>query len=142
LRGYDAGKKINGIKRHVLVDTLGMVLAVMILPANVQDRDAGLDLLDAQRGRWPRLRRVFADGGYAGKLVTYIAVLCEWVLDIVKRSDDQQGFAVIRKRWIVERTFSWLDKCRRLSKDYERLPESSTAMVQLSMIGLMPEKVS
>ena len=142
MRGYDAGKKINGIKRHLLVDTLGMVLAVLVLPADVQDRKGGLILLADERGRWPRLQRVFADGGYAGKLVTSIAVLCNWVLDIVKRSHDQKGFAVIRKRWIVERTFSWINNCRRLSKDYERLPESSTAMVQMSMIGLMLRRLA
>ena len=142
MRGYDAGKKINGIKLHLLVDTLGMVLAVLVLPADVQDRDGGLILLADERGRWPRLQRVFSDGGYAGKLVTSIAVLCNWVLDIVKRSDDKKGFAVIRKRWIVERTFSWINNCRRLSKDYERLPESSTAMVQMSMIGLMLRRLA
>jgi putative transposase len=141
-RGYDAGKKIKGTKRHLLVDTLGLVLAVMVLPASVQDRDGGLLLLAQERGKWPRLTRIYADGGYAGQLVPMIAVLCGWLLDIVKRSDDARGFQVIRKRWIVERTFSWLDKCHRLSKDYERLQETSENIVRSAMINLMLHRLA
>lgn len=114
----------------------------MVLPACVQDRDGGLLLLAREQGNWPRLRCVFADGGYAGALVEKVAILCNWLLDIVKRSDCAKGFEVIRKRWIVERTFSWLDKCRRLSKDYERLAETSEAWVHVAMINLMLHRLS
>ncbi len=114
----------------------------MVLPASYQDRDGGLLLLAGQRDKWPRLRRIYADGGYAGELVLMIAALCDRLLDIVRRSEDAKGFQVIRKRWIVERTFSWMDKCRRLSKDYERLSETSAAMVHLAMINLMLHRLA
>ncbi len=114
----------------------------MVLPACVQDRDGGLLLLHGEREKWPRLRRVWADGGYAGALVESVAILCDWLLDIVRRNPDAKGFEVIRKRWIVERTFSWLDKCRRLSKDYERLRETSEAWVHVAMIGLMLRRLA
>lgn len=114
----------------------------MVLPASIQDRDGGLLLLTEERGKWPRLTCIYADGGYAGQLVLMIAVLCDWLLDIVKRSDDAKGFQVIRKRWIVERTFSWLDKCHRLSKDYERLQETSENMVRIAMINLMLHRLA
>jgi putative transposase len=136
LRGFDAGKKVKGVKRHIMVDTLGLVLDVMVTPANWQDRQGGLVLMGGNRGRWPRLRKVFADAGYAGQLVDGIRTLCGWELEIVKRSD-LPGFHVSPKRWIVERTFAWLDKCRRLSKDYERLLHTSRSMVHLAMIRVM-----
>lgn len=141
-RGYDAGKKVKGIKRHLLVDTLGLVLAVMVLAADVQDRDGGLLLLHRERGNWPRLTCVYADAGYAGELVWKVAVLCDWLLDIVKRPTRTKGFQVIRKRWIVERTFSWMDKGRRLSKDYERLTQTSEAWVHVAMINLMLHRLA
>src|SRR5690606_20557530 len=109
LCGYDAGKKVKGIKRHLLVDTLGLVLSARVMPASIQDRDGGFLVLGEQRGKWPELRRVYADGGYSEKLVEKVANFCDWLLDIVKRSDKAEGFKVIRKRWIVERTFAWLD---------------------------------
>lgn len=114
----------------------------MILPASVQDRDGGLLLLAEHRGRWPRLRRIYADGGYAGELVGKVALLCDWLLDIVRRNDEGKGFRVIRKRWIVERTFSWIDKCRRLSKDYERLRETSEGFVHVAMINLLLHRLA
>lgn len=125
------------MKRHILVDTMGLLMAVMILPADIQDRDGGLLLLGDQRGRWPRLQRVYADGGYAGVLGIVVKTLCKWKLVIVPRRLDQKGFEVLPKRWIVERTFAWLDKCRRLSKDYERLVQTSTSLIQIAMTRLM-----
>ncbi len=100
-RGYDAGKKINGIKRHLLVDTLGMVLAVMILTADIQDRDGARELLEKTKAKYPRLQKIWADGGYASTLIGWVKQLCGWVLEIVKRNDTAKSFAVLPHRWIV-----------------------------------------
>jgi putative transposase len=133
LRGYDAGKKIKGLKRHLLVDTLGLIVIVMVLTAGQPDRDGARVVLTKMRNRLPRLKKIWADGGYAGNLVDWVKDLCGWVLEIVKRSDTAQGFEVVHHRWIVERTLGWLNRARRLSKDYERLPTSAEAMVYLAM---------
>jgi len=122
VRGYDAGKKVNGRKRHLLVDTLGLVLMVIVHAANVQDRDGAKWLLEKVKGRFPRLRLIWADGGYAGQFVDWVKTVCQRVLEIVKRSDEVPGFQVLPHRWVVERTFGWLGRYRRLSKDYEGLP--------------------
>lgn len=114
----------------------------MVLPASIQDRDGALLLLDRERERWPGLERIYADGGYGGKLVEKVKLLFDRLLEIVRRSDEAKGFHVIRKRWIVERTFSWLDKCRRLSKDYERLAETSEGFVHVAMINLMLHRLA
>jgi putative transposase len=142
MRGYDAGKKVNGIKRHLLVDTLGLVLAVMVLTANIQDRDGARTLLEQVKGKLPRLKKIWADGGYAGTLVDWVKSVCGWVLEIVKRSDTAQGFELLPHRWIVERTLGWLNRSRRLSKNYERLSTSSEAMVYLAMLPLMTKRLA
>lgn len=142
LRGYDAGKKVNGIKRHVLVDTLGLVLAVVVLTASIQDRDGARTLLEKVKGKLPRLKKIWADGGYAGTLVDWVKSVCGWVLEIVKRSDTAKGFKVLPHRWIVERTLGWLNRTRRLSKNYERLSASSEAMVYLAMLPLMTKRLA
>lgn len=141
-RGYDAGKKINGIKRHLLVDTLGMVLTVMILTADVQDRDGARKLLEKIKTRFPRLQKIWADGGYAGTLIDWVKQLCGWALEIVKRSDTAKGFAVLPHRWIVERTFGWFNRYRRLSKHYEGLAVSGEAMIYIAMITLMTKRLT
>jgi putative transposase len=141
-RGYDAGKKIKGRKRHILVDTLGLLLIVVVHVANIQDRDGARLVLDKARGFLPRLLLIWADGGYAGQLVEWVATQCHWVLEIVKRSDDVKGFKVLPKRWIVERTLAWLSHCRRLSKDYERLAETSEALIYAAMIRLMIKRLA
>jgi len=141
-RGYDAGKKITGLKRHGWVDTLGLILIVMVLTAEQQDRDGARVVLTKMRDRLPRLKKIWADGGYAGKLVDWVKDLCGWVLEIVKRSDTAQGFEVIPHRWMVERTLGWLNRARRLSKDYERLPASAEAMVYLAMMPLMAKRLA
>jgi putative transposase len=141
VRGYDAGKKVNGRKRHLLVDTLGLVLMVIVHAANIQDRDGAKLLLERVQGRFPRLRLIWADGGYAGKLIDWVKTVFNWVLEIVKRSDDVKGFQVLPHRWVVERTFGWLGRYRRLSKDYEGLPESSEAMIYIAMIHLMVRRL-
>lgn len=141
LRGFDAGKKVKGVKRHVIVDTLGLVPDAIVTPADWQDRDGGLVLIGSNEGRWARLQTIFADAGYAGKLVERVELLCGWQLEIVKRSD-LPGFQVARKRWIVERTLAWLGKCRRLSKDYERLFHTSRSLIHVAMIGLMVRRLT
>jgi putative transposase len=141
-RGYDAGKKIKGIKRHILVDTLGLLLKVMVLTAGQQDRDGARVILLKVQGCFPRLRKIWADGGYAGKLVDWVKAVCGWVLEIVKRSDTAKGFEVVPHRWIVERTFGWLNRARRLSKDYERLTAAGEAMVYLAMLPLMTKRLA
>ena len=142
-RGFDAGKLTKGRKRHVLVDTLGLLLLVVVHAADIQDRDGARLVLAKIKGRFPRLKRIWADAGYAGpKLGDWIAQCFRWVLDIVKRSDHAQGFEVLPKRWIVERTFGWLNWSRRLSKDYERLPETSEAWICIAMTQLMLRRLA
>jgi putative transposase len=140
-KGYDAGKRVKGTKRHILVDTLGLLLIVKVLSADVQDRDGAKMLLSEIKEQMPRLRLIWADGGYRGKLIEWVAVQCLWILEIVKRNDHEKVFKVLPKRWIVERTFSWLNRNRRLSKDYERKIESSEAWIYLSMSILMLKRI-
>lgn len=137
-RGYDAGKKINGRKRHLLVDTLGLVLRVMVLPANIQDRDGAKQLLAAFFGRSPRRRvkHLWADGGYAGTLVEWARTLWHCTIAIVKRSE-LHTFRGLPRRWVVERTFGWLGRYRRLNRDYERQARTGETMVYVAMIQLM-----
>jgi putative transposase len=141
-RGYDAGKKVKGRKRHLLVDTMGLVLLVVVHAASVQDRDGAKLLLAKAHGLFPRLQRIWADGGYAGKLIAWVQQTCGWVLEIIKRNDVVKGFRLLPRRWVVERTFGWLGRYRRLSKDYERLPESSAAMVYWAMTRLMARRLT
>jgi putative transposase len=114
-----------------------MILCVVVHSAAVQDRDGAKLVLEKLVGTFGRLKLIWADGGYAGQLIEWARTLGHWTLQIVKRSDDVKGFKVLPKRWIVERTFAWLGKYRRLSKDYESLTESSEAMIRIAMINLM-----
>jgi putative transposase len=141
-RGYDAGKKIKGIKRHVVVDTLGLVVAVVVHTAALQDRDGAKLVLAKMQGRCPRLTLLWADGGYAGKLVGWVQTVCGWMLQIVKRTDNLRGFVVLPRRWVVERTFGWMVQYRRLSKDYEFHPETSETMIHVAMIHLMLRRLA
>lgn len=120
-----------------MVDTLGLLIAVVVHAANIQDRDGAKLVLAKLKGICPRLQLIWADGGYAGKLIEWVKEFGNWVLEIVKRCDDMTGFVILPRRWVVERTFAWLGKYRRLSKDYETLPETSEAMIQIAMINLM-----
>ena len=141
--GYDAGKKIKGIKRHIVVDTLGMVLAAEIQPANVQDRDGALPVLKEARRVFVFVKKIFADGGYQGQATaTAVAALGEWELEIVKRSDCAKGFVILPKRWIVERTFGWFGRCRRLAKHFECLTRTALAFLRLAMIRLMVRRLA
>lgn len=136
-RGYDAGKKVTGRKRHIVVDTIGLLLAVVVHAASIQDRDGAKPVLAKLKDRFPRLKLIWADGGYAGQLIAWVWELGGWLLEIVRRSEDSQGFEVLPRRWVVERTLAWLGRSRRLSKDYEALPETSEAWVHIAMIHLM-----
>ena len=124
------------------MDTLGLIHAVVVHAASVQDRDGAKLALAKLRGKCPRLTLLWADGGYAGKLVDWVQEKCGWALEIVKRSDDAVGFQVLPKRWIVERTFGWLGRFRRLSKDYEATTESSEAWVTIAMINVMVRRLA
>jgi putative transposase len=142
IRGYDAGKKIKGRKRHLIVDTIGMVLMVVVHSADIQDRDGAKLVLQKIRGCFERLQIIWADGGYAGQLIEWVKITISCILQILKRSDTAKGFEVLPKRWIVERTFGWIGRYRRLSKDYEQLVESSECMVYLAMINLMLHRLA
>jgi len=137
-RGYDAGKNVNGRKRHVLVDTLGLVLMVLVLPANLQDRDAARQLLAKFFGRKSRrrLKHIWADGGYAGALVGLALKLWRCTVEIVKRTQTHT-FRVLHRRWVVERTFGWLGRYRRHNRDYERQAATGEVIVYVAMIRLM-----
>ncbi len=121
---------------------MGLILAVVVHAANVQDRDGAKLVLGKLRGLYPRLKLIWADGGYAGKLVDWTKTLGGWVLEIVKRNDDVIGFVVLPKRWIVERTFGWIGRYRRMSKDYEMLPASGEAMILIVMINVMLHRLA
>ena len=121
----------------MVVDTLGLVLAVVVHAANIQDRDGAKLVLAKLVGHSSRLKLIWADGGYAGQLIDWARRMGRWALEIVKRNDDVSGFVVLPKRWIVERTFAWLNRYRRLSKDYETLTDSSENVIYLAMIHLM-----
>jgi putative transposase len=141
-RGYDAGKCIKGRKRHILVDSMGLLLFALVLTANIQDRDGAKLLFAKIKEGFPRLKLVWADGGYAGKLVGWVKQFCHWVLEIVKRTDDMKGFVLLPHRWVVERTFGWLNRWRRLSKDYERLTDTSEALIYATMSRLMVRRLA
>ena len=141
--GYDAGKKIKGRKRHIITDTLGLMLFIIVHTADIQDRDGAPELLKAIRHRFPWLRHVFADGGYAGeKLRGALKGNGEWTIEIIKRSDTAEGFEVLPRRWVVERTFAWLGRCRRLAKDWEQSLDSSTAWALVASIRLLTRRLA
>ena len=125
-----------------MVDTLGLIIAVVVHAGNIQDRDGAKLVMAKLLGLFPRLKLIWADGGYAGQRVGWAAAFGQWVLEIVKRSDDVKGFKLLPHRWVVERTFGWLGRYRRHSKDYEYLTDSSEAMLKISMINLMLHRLS
>jgi putative transposase len=129
----------------VLVDTLGLVLAVVVHAANIQDRDGAKLVLDRLRHQFSRLRCIWADGGYTGQLVTWVRQLRVWRklrLEIVSRPEGTKGFVLLPKRWVVERTFAWLERYRRLSKDYEFLTQTSETLIHVAMINLMVRRLA
>lgn len=134
-RGYDAGKKVKGRKRHISVDTLGNLLEVVVHAANIQDRDGAMLLLyklpETVRAH---IQKIWADGGYAGQLVDWVRHNLDMILEIVEKAPDQKGFQLLPRRWVVERTFAWFGRYRRLSKDYEQDPASSESVVYIASI--------
>jgi transposase len=134
---------IKGKKRHILVDTLGLLLHALVTSADVQDRDGGLMVLSTMFGQFPFLEKLFADSAYAGPLFHdgLASVMPGLVTEIVRRSDRAKGFVVVHKRWIVERTIGWLGRCRRLAKDWENLNRNALAFLRLASIRLMLRKL-
>jgi len=143
IRGFDAGKKINGRKRHAVVDTIGLLFGLVVHTADIQDRDGAPMVLKSIRNACPWLRHIFADGGYAGpKLRGALDRVGEWTIQIVKRSDTARGFEVLPRRWVVERTFAWLGRCRRLAKDWEQSIASSEAWINVAHIRLTTRRLA
>jgi putative transposase len=141
-RGYDAAKKVMGRKRHIAVDTQGLLLGVVVHAASIQDADGADGLLRRVKPLYCWLRTVFADGGYNRVAALLACFLLGLTLVIVRRDPGTKGFVVLSRRWVVERTLSWLGRWRRLSKDYEHLPEVSEAMITLAMIRLMVHRLA
>ena len=141
--GYDAGKKVKGKKRHVLVDTQGLMLHAIVTAADIQDRDGGAWLLGTLFGLYPFLLKLYADGGYQGPefRASVRAILSQVDVEIVKRSDRAKGFVVLPKRWVVERTLAWLNRCRRLSKDWENLNHKARAFLMMASIRFMVRRL-
>jgi transposase len=142
-RGFDAGKKIKGRKRHIVTDTEGHLVGLQVHPADIQDRDGAVGVLASIRKLYPWLRHVFADGGYAGdKLKDALAGLGRWTIEIVRRCDTAKDFVLLPRRWVVERTFAWLNRCRRLAKDFEVTIQSAVAWVFIAHIRRLTRRLA
>jgi len=143
--GYDAGKQIKGRKRFMTVDTLGLVLRVWVTAANVSERQGGQHVLERvkQMGKSvSRLHTIWVDGGFSGpNFMMAVMDICRWMVQVVLRPEQTQGFVLLPKRWVVERTFGWLMGCRRLVRDYETLPETSETLIYLAMIRIMVKRL-
>ena len=143
IRGYDAGKKIKGRKRHIVTDTLGLLIGLLVHGADVQDRDGAPAVLKSIRHGFPWLRHVFADGAYGGpKLRGALEKIGDWTVEIIKRSDAAKGFEVLPRRWVVERTFAWLGRGRRLAKDWEKTIASAEAWLLIAHIRLVTRRLA
>lgn len=143
VRGFDAGKMVKGRKRHIITDTLGLMVGLKVHSAGIQDRDGAPDVLKSIGHSHPWLRHVFADGGYAGpKLRNALKGNGGWTIEIVKRSDTAKGFEVIPRRWVVERTFAWLGRCRRLAKDWEKTISSAEAWMLVAHIRMLTRRLA
>ena len=141
-RGHDGAKKIDGTKRHIAVDAIGLLLAVVVTAASVQDRDGAMPLLTRMARLCLRIGRVWADSAYAGALIDWASRHVNTTMEIVKRSDAQRGFVVLPRRWVVERTLAWLVRHRRLARDYERCHESHEELVRWAMTRLMTRRLA
>ncbi|WP_435867587.1 IS5 family transposase [Streptomyces xanthophaeus] len=141
-RGYDGGKKINGRRRHLICDTTGLLLMINVTAGDVTDRQAATVMFPGLRERFPTITKLWADGGYTGVLITWALTVLHLVVTVIKRSDDAKGFVVLPRRWVVERSFAWLPRSRRLARDYERRPDSSEAMILWSMTRLMTRRLA
>ena len=164
-RGYDGGKKINGRKHHILVDTMGLPLKVLVLPANVSDRDGGAEVVADARVELPSLRHLFVDGGYRGEWAKWVREVVGWTVDVITRRkiysrgiwwpndqplpdwyfaavEAEKGFRSLPRRWVVERTFAWLSFQHRLNRDYDLLPETTTACIHIASCRLMLRRLA
>jgi transposase len=142
-RGFDAGKKIKGRKRHIITDTEGHLVGLQVHAADIQDRDGAVGVLASVRSLYPWLRHIFADGGYAGdKLRDALNKFGRWTIEIIKRSEHDVGFHVLPRRWVVERTFAWLGRCRRLAKDFETTIASAVAWVLVAHIRTLTRRLA
>jgi transposase len=142
-RGFDAGKKIKGRKRHIVTDTEGHLVGLQVHAADIQDRDGAVSVLASIRFLYPWLRHIFADGGYAGdKLSDALSKFGHWSIEIIKRSDAAVGFEILPRRWVVERTFAWLSRCRRLAKDFETTITSAVAWVLVAHIRTLTRRLA
>lgn len=142
-RGYDAGKRIYGRKRHIVTDTNGLLLAVHVHPANVQDCHGAVPLLERLRNKFPKLRHVFADRIYRGKQLTDALAPCgPWTIEIVQRPQGVKGFQLLPRRWVVERTFAWFGRCRRLSKDFEGSAATEAAWILVAHLRLLTRRLA
>ena len=140
--GFDGGKRMKGRKRHVAVDTLGLLLLIVVTAASVQEANSAAFLGPKMKDKFPRLKKILVDGGYKEQFKQWFLEHCKWIVEVAKRREGAQGFEVIPKRWIVERTFGWLNHFRGLSKDYEYSPAMSESMVYLASIRLMLKRLS
>jgi putative transposase len=141
-KGYDGGKKIKGRKRHILVDVLGLIIIASVTAASTQERSEAKKMLESIKNCMPRFELIWADGGYTGPLIEWVKKKCGWGLVIIKPTKVTPGFHVRPWCWIVERTFGWLNKNRRLSKDYECHPETSEALIHIAMIRIMARRLA
>ena len=136
-KGVDGNKKINGRKRHLIVDTCGLIIAVIVHAGNISDTAGAKIIVEKVKNKFPRLTKILADEGYKTSVVEWIKLNFKWTLEIVQKAEVPKGFLPQKNRWQVERTFSWLNFFRRLSKDYEKTIQSSEAMIQLALISIM-----
>ncbi len=141
-RGFDSGKQVKGRKRHLLVDTLGLLLVIVVTAASVSDPAGARRVFQRLTGACKKLRRIWVDGTYRGTLLDWVASRFRFVLQPVMRNNTQKGFVLLARRWVVERTLGWLNLHRRLSKDYEVLPQTSEAMIRIAMIRIMLNRLA
>jgi len=140
-RGYDGGKNVKGRKQHIITDTMGLLLVVVVHAAHIHDSQIAFKVIEQLKYRFSRLVKIIADGGYRGELAEKIRHAFGWTLEVILRSDSKKGFQILPKRWIVERTFAWFESYRRLAKDYEFKTDTSETMIQLAMIKLMLNRI-
>ena len=140
--GYDAGKKVRGRKRHILVDVLGLILAIVVTPASVQDRDGAVPVIERAALEHSQLQKIWVDGAYNGRVLDALEERTHIDIEMVKRTDDMTGFVVLPRRWVVERTFGWMERFRLLNREYERTLSSSTADVFHAMCMIMCRRLT
>jgi transposase len=143
ISGFDAGKKINGRKRHIMTDTVGLLIEIVVHSAGIQDRDGAIDVFRALKKSHPEITHFFADGGYRGpKLEKALAKIGKWTREIILRSDKAEGFEILPRRWVVERTFAWLGRNRRLAKDFEKDTQSVVAWCVIGHIKMLTRRLA